>query len=110
MASATAVRNMAPQLSVSSQTVAPTVRVFEVTMSSPTGPAVATPTIKYPSPTALSLSTAEVAAAQASIQAGQVGVVVTVSYTFALTFGGIMGQIIPVSARTVSYTVAQQKT
>ena len=93
-----AIKNFVPQL-----TNAVTLRMFEVTMSG-TGA-----TVVYVSPTGATLSSSELAAAQATVASGQTGVIVTVTYTHTLAFFQAFMAPFLGASRTIGYTIAQQK-
>ena len=91
--------NVAPQLTASNITL----KMFQVSMSG------STPSVTYSYPSASSLNATQTAAAQATLTSGQVGVIVTVNYTYNVTvFPGVLSGIIP-SSFPMSFTVAQLK-
>lgn len=102
---ATAITNVAPQLSNGPVTV----RMFQVQYSS-TG----TATIVYSYPANATLSAAEASAGAATIyNAGlpEMGVIVTVQYSYAaMFFPALFQQLAPNANLALTYTVAQRKT
>ena len=93
-----AIKNFVPQLTNSVQ-----LRMFEVTISGTSA------TVVYSSPTGAVLLANELTTAQTTIASGQTGVVVTVTYSHTLAFfQTIMAPFLGTS-RTISYTIAQQK-
>jgi hypothetical protein len=79
------------------------IQMFQVTMSG------TTPNVNYHSAAASALTAAQTTAVQNALTSGQVGVVVTVSYTYnVLMFPGVLNGIIP-STIPMSYTVVQLK-
>ena len=101
-----AIGNISPQLTAANVCL----QMFQVTMSGTT-PVVAASPYASPSPCTggTTLSAAQTSAAQASLQSGQTGVIVTVNYTYTVAlFPGLLSGVIP-SSVPMSYTVVQLK-
>lgn len=79
-----------------------TLKMAEVTMSG------TTPTVVYAYPST-TLTTSEIAAAQANFSSGQTGVIVYVSYTYTLAYFPSYLSSAMANALTASYTIAQIK-
>jgi Flp pilus assembly protein TadG len=92
-----AIANTAPQLVAANVGL----QMFQVSMTG------TTPSVTYSYPSGASLSAAQTTAAQGSLQSGQSGVIVSVSYTYTVTMGAL-GSILPASI-PMSYTVVQLK-
>lgn len=94
-----AIGNVAPQLTPANVTL----QMFQVTMSG------TTPNVTYAYPSGGALTAGQTTAAQNALTSGQVGVVVTVNYTYTVSvFPGVLSGIIPASF-PMSFTVVQLK-
>lgn len=93
------ISNIVPQLTVSSLSF----KVFQVKMSG------TTPTIEYAAPTGATLTASQTSAAQATLTNGQVGVIVTATYTHTLQFFSALMSPYFATALTPSFTVVQLK-
>ncbi len=92
------IQNIAPKLTMANLTL----KMAEVTMSG------TTPTVVYAYPST-TLTTSEIAAAQANFSSGQTGVIVYVSYTYTLAYFPSYLSSAMANALTASYTIAQIK-
>ena len=99
LANANTVGNIVPQLNNGTRSL----QMFQVTMNG------STPSVTYAYPSGATLSAAQSAAASSTLSNGQVGVIVTVSYTHKIMFfGGVLNGIVPATI-PMTYTIAQLK-
>lgn len=93
------VTNLAPRLTAANVTL----QLFQVRMSG------TTPTVVYARPSGATMSAAQITAAQAMLESGDVGVVVTARYVHTLQFfSSIMSPALG-NRLNISYTVVQLK-
>jgi Flp pilus assembly protein TadG len=97
--SAYSIANFVPELTAANVTLS----MFEVTMSG------STPNVVYSYPSTATMSPAQIAAAQAAFSSGQIGVVVTASYSHSLIFFSKEMSPLLGASLTPTYTTAQLK-